>query len=95
MPARQRSPSSRPRGGRGSDGGARLVEVEDPSVQPAVLVEVAAGDLEPSRGLDTASLDRLKAGGADQASSSRPGNLVVGRIERTRRGARSASAASD
>jgi hypothetical protein len=44
-------------------------------------VEVAAGDLEASRGLDTASLDRLKAGGADQASGSRPGNLVVGRIE--------------
>jgi hypothetical protein len=40
----------------GSDGRARLVEVQDLSVQPAVLVEVAAGDLQASRIPNTAGL---------------------------------------
>ena len=78
------------------NGCPRFVEVEDLPVQPAVLVEIAAGDLEAGRVLDAACLDRLEPGGADQTFGCRRGNLVVGRIEEaTRRGVRSASAASD
>ena len=64
-----------------SDGRARFVNVEQPPVQPAVLVQIAARNLQAGRVSDAAGPDRLKPGGADQAFGSRRGNLVVGRIE--------------
>jgi hypothetical protein len=45
MPARQCSPSSRHR----RDGCPRFLEVQDPSVQPTVLVEVAVYRKPPAR----------------------------------------------
>src|SRR5258708_13135376 len=43
---------------RGSDGCARFVEVEDPPVQPAVLVQVAPGDLKAGAPLAPPPLSR-------------------------------------
>jgi hypothetical protein len=46
---------SRDAGG-GCDGSAGLVEVKEPSTEPAPLVEVAIGELEPDRILDATHL---------------------------------------
>src|SRR5256886_12528529 len=62
------------------DGGARLVEIEECAVQ-AVLVEVAAGHLDPS-GVDyTARFQRLEAGGMDEPFDRRRSRVVVGGVE--------------
>src|SRR5260370_6083655 len=64
---------------RGSDGCARFVEVEDPPVQPAVLVQVAPGDLKAGRVLGAARLDRLATRSRYQTVRFRPGRLIVRR----------------
>src|SRR5258708_21837334 len=66
---------------RGSDGCARFVEVEDPPVQPAVLVQVAPGDLKAGRVLGAARLDRLEPGSSDPTFRCRPGSLIRRRIK--------------
>src|SRR5260370_40070427 len=67
---------------RGSDGCARFVEVEDPPVQPAVLVQVAPGDLKAGRVLGAARLDRLEPGRRDPPFGCRPGRLIVGGVKK-------------
>src|SRR6266568_9111977 len=62
------------------DGGACLVEVEECAVQ-AVLVEVAAGHLDPSGVGDTTRLQRLEAGGIDEPFDRRRSRVVVGGVE--------------
>src|SRR3954447_1862011 len=62
------------------DGGTRLVEIEECAVQ-AVLVEVAAGHLDPSGVGDTARFQRLEAGGMDQSFDRRRSSVVVGGVE--------------
>src|SRR5256885_5464241 len=62
------------------DGGARLVEIEECAVQ-AVLVEVAAGHLDPSGVGDTARFQRLEARGMDQSFDRRRSSVVVRGVE--------------
>ena len=67
--------------GPGSDGGPCLVEVEELAVQTAVLVEVAAGNLDSSRVGHAAHLERVEAGGADQPFDRRRCSVVIGGVE--------------
>src|SRR6266436_5122299 len=62
------------------DGGTRFVEIEECAVQ-AVLVEVAAGHLDPSGVGDTTRLQRFEAGGTDQWFDRRRSRVVVGGVE--------------
>src|SRR5436190_2492139 len=62
------------------DGRTRFVEIEECAVQ-AVLVEVAAGHLDPSGVGDTACLQRLEAGSMDQSFDRRRSRVVVGGVE--------------
>src|SRR5258708_31904681 len=62
------------------DGGTRLVEIEECAVE-AVLVEVAAGHLDPSGVGDTTRFQRLEAGGTDQSFDRRRSLVVVGGVE--------------
>jgi hypothetical protein len=59
------------------NGRARCVEAEDLSVQPAILVEIAAGDLDASRVLSAAGLDRLEPGGSDSALPILPTPMIA------------------
>src|SRR5439155_25322073 len=84
--ARAREPSrntSSRRGGSGAgcDGGPCLVEVEELTVQAAVLVEVAAGNLDPSRVGHAAHVERVEAGHADQPFDRRRRGVVIGGVE--------------
>src|SRR5437899_634705 len=70
-------------GSRGSlcrDGGSRFVEIEECAVQ-AVLVEVAAGHLDPYGVGDTSRFQRLEAGGMDQPFDRLRSSVVVGGVE--------------
>src|SRR5881409_3752223 len=67
--------------GAGSDGGPCLVEVEELAVQAAVLVEVAAGNLDSSRVGHAAHLERVEAGGADQPFDGRRRSVLIGGVE--------------
>src|SRR5258708_16507878 len=64
-------------------GGARFVKVDELPIQ-AELVEVATGRLDPSDVGDTARLQRVEAGGADQTLDGRRSGVIVGRVEEHR-----------
>jgi len=81
---------------RGRDRCTGLVEVEQLAVQAAMLVQVAAGDLDPPGVLDAARLHRVEPGGGDEPFDGRSAPIVVGRVEQhPRRGLRFASLPSD
>src|SRR3954451_2812247 len=63
------------------DGGARFVEVEEPAVQAAILVEIATGNLEPSGSGEAACLQRLEPGGTNQSFDRRRSRIVVTGVE--------------
>src|SRR5207244_5552095 len=67
--------------GAGCDGGPCLVEVEELTVQAAVLVEVATRNLDPSRVGHAAHLERVEAGHADQPFDRRRRGVVIGGVE--------------
>src|SRR6266576_5510298 len=73
--------SASPRSGSSFRGGPCLIEVEELTVQAAVLVEVAARNLDPSRVGDAADLERVEAGGADQPLDRRRPSVVIGGVE--------------
>src|SRR6266540_479280 len=82
-------PKPRPHGrdqpsSRGGDGCACLVDVQQPAVQTAVLVQVAAGALDPPRVLDAADLHRIEPGGGDEPLGRVGGAVVVGGVEQHR-----------
>src|SRR5260370_15184697 len=69
---------------RGSDGCARFVEVEDPPVQPAVLVQVAPADLKAGPVLCAARRDPLGPGGTGQTVGCRARSPLRGWIQQQR-----------
>src|SRR6476659_9698571 len=67
--------------GAGCDRGPCLVEVEELTIQAGALVQVAARNLDSSRGGHAAHLERVEAGGADQPFDRRRRSVVIGGVE--------------